>query len=459
MPRSFYLILASFFALAIPASAAFPPAFPGAEGFGACSTGGRGGKVHVVTNLNDSGPGSLRAAVEAKGPRTVVFEVSGTIALKSALTVSNPRITIAGQTAPGGGICLRDHGMVVAADHVVIRHLRVRPGDNAANEPDGMNLSAGRNVIVDHCSSSWSVDEALSCSSYEGKLDSVTVQWCFIAESLHNSVHWKGPHGMGSLNIGGKGVKWSYHHNLYALNNDRNPTAGNYQSYDADPDVVTFDIRNNVIYDWGHSPAGHAAGHLGKIEMNLVNNYYKIGRDTTGGRYIFGATVVESREYVAGNCMDGMYPEDPWSLILFSGTFTEAQKVAFRLSAPVAVAPVTTDDAVTAYARVLTFGGATLPKRDAVDARIVNHVINGTGRIIDDEAEVGGWPELSSAPPPDDSDRDGMPDYYEIPNKLNPRDPSDANGTNLSTEGYTNLEVYLNDLVSGAIRGAKYSRR
>ncbi|MFC1509671.1 polysaccharide lyase family 1 protein [Candidatus Omnitrophota bacterium] len=452
MQRSLIIIIAFITILMSPVIALAQPAFPGAEGFGANSIGGRGGDVYVVTNLNDDGPGSLRAAVEAKGRRIVVFEISGTIAQKSVLTVRNPYLTIAGQTAPGGGICLRDNGLVIAADHVIVRFIRVRPGDNVSKEPDGMNLSAGKNVIIDHCSTSWSVDENLSCSSYEGRLDNVTVQWCFITESLHNSVHWKGPHGMGSLNIGGKGVKWSYHHNLYALNNDRNPTAGNYQSYDVDPDVVTFDIRNNVVYDWGHSPAGHAAGHLGKIEMNLVNNYYKTGRDTRG-RSIFGATVIESREYVSGNCMNGTYPEDPWSLILFTSNFSDKQKTDFKLSSPVHVALVKTDDAITAYAHVLVFGGATLPLRDAVDERIVNHVINGTGRIIDDEAEVGGWPELKSTPPPSDSDRDGMPDVYETSNKLNPRDPSDAKGTNVSPEGYTNIEVYINDLAANTIVG------
>ncbi len=189
MQRSLILFFALITTIISPAIVFSQLAFPGAEGFGANSIGGRGGTVYVVTNLNDDGPGSLRAAVEAKGPRIVVFEISGTIAQKSILRITNPYITIAGQTAPGGGICLKDNELVIAADHVVVRYIRSRAGDNVSNENHGINISRGKNIIVDHCSASWSIDEVLSCTTNGRDLDSVTVQWCFITESLYNSVH------------------------------------------------------------------------------------------------------------------------------------------------------------------------------------------------------------------------------------------------------------------------------
>ena len=440
MQRSSILFIAFITILISPAIVFSQLAFPGAEGFGANSIGGRGGMVYVVTNLNDDGPGSLRAAVEAKGPRIVVFEISGTIAQKSILRITNPYITIAGQTAPGGGICLKDNELVIAADHVVVRYIRSRAGDNVSNENHGINISRGKNIIVDHCSASWSIDEVLSCTTNGRDLDSVTVQWCFITESLHNSVHWKGPHGMGSLINGSYGSKYNFHHNLYAHHNARNPTGGNYNLYDVDKDGLIFDFRNNVIYNWGSSPAGTSAGNPGKTTINLVNNYYKSGPNSNG-KNIWYAETTYCRAYFDSNCMNGVYPEDSWSLVLFNNNFSAAQKAAFKLSSPVQVAPVETDDAITAYERVLSYGGATLPKRDAVDARIVNQVLTGAGRIINDEDEVGGWPELESTEPPKDSDHDGMTDKWEIEHNLNPNDNLDANGANLSPECYTKLEV------------------
>ena len=198
MYRSLVIFLAVCATLLVPETAISAPAFPEAEGFGAQSIGGRGGKVIFVTNLHDSGPGSLREAVETDGPRTVIFSVSGTVALKSSIVIKKPYITIAGQTAPGDGICLRNHSLVIAADHVIVRHIRCRPGDNAGAESDSLSVSSGRDIIVDHCSASWSVDETLSASS-RGRLGNVTVQWCIISESLHDSIHHKGPHGYGSL--------------------------------------------------------------------------------------------------------------------------------------------------------------------------------------------------------------------------------------------------------------------
>ena len=213
--RSLVIFFAMLATLFIPETAASLPAFPEAEGFGAQSIGGRGGKVLFVTNLKDSGSGSLREAVEANDSRTVIFRISGTIDLKSAIVITKPYITIAGQTAPGDGICLKNHALVIAADHVIVRYIRCRPGDNAKAESDSLSLSSGRDIIVDHCSTSWSVDETLSASS-RGRLGNVTVQWCIISESLHDSIHHKGPHGYGSLIRGGLGNGYTYHHNLSA---------------------------------------------------------------------------------------------------------------------------------------------------------------------------------------------------------------------------------------------------
>src|SRR4030042_2002991 len=218
MYRSLVIFLAICATVLIPETALSVPAFPGAEGFGAQSIGGRGGKVLFVTSLDDSGPGSLRQAVETDGPRTVIFRVSGIVALKSAIVITRPYITIAGQTAPGDGIGLKNHALVIAADHVIVRHIRCRPGDNTKAESDSLSVSSGRDIIVDHCSASWSVDETLSASS-SGRLGNVTVQWCIISESLHDSTHHKGPHGYGSLIRGSFGNGSTFHHHLSAHHN------------------------------------------------------------------------------------------------------------------------------------------------------------------------------------------------------------------------------------------------
>ncbi|MHC4512011.1 MAG: pectate lyase family protein [Planctomycetota bacterium] len=392
------------------------PAFVGAEGFGAQSVGGRGGQVLFVTNLNDSGPGSLREAIEADGPRTVIFRVSGTVALKSSLVVKKPYITIAGQTAPGDGICLMNHALVIAADQVIVRYLRCRPGDNAGAESDALSVSSGRNIIVDHCSASWSVDETLSAST-GGQLGNVTVQWCIISESLHDSVHHKGPHGYGSLIRGGWGNGYTYHRNLYAHHHARLPRPGT--GYNADGSNGTNSITR----------------------MNFVGNYYKAGANSRGN-LAFSESTRSAQAYFHGNAMNGSYPREPWLLVSFS-KFSPRDIAAYVQSEPIGVPPVATDDAMTAFERVLAGAGAVLPERDAVDARIVNEVRTGAGRIIDDEAQVGGWPELKSAEAPADRDGDGMPDDWEKRNGFDAGNPVDRNG-DADADGYTNLEEYLN---------------
>ena len=422
------------------------PAFPGAEGFGAQSIGGRGGEVVFVTNLNDSGPGSLRSAVEADGPRTVIFRVSGTIALESTLAVKNSHITIAGQTAPGDGICLKNYGFSIAADHVIVRYLRCRPADNAGAESDALSISKGHDIIVDHCSASWSVDETLSAST-SGGLGNVTVQWCIISESLNDSTHHKGAHGYGALIRGGWGEGYTYHHNLFAHHKARLPRPGNYNDRSEDPDGFIFDFRNNVIYNWGGSSAGYNAdgsnGVSSITKMNFVGNYYRRGVNSSGD-LAFSESTRSAKAWFSGNSMNGDIPADPWSLVAFS-KFSPEDLEAYMQPEPIPVPYVGTDDAITAYERVLAEAGAVLPDRDAVDARVVADVRTGMGRIIDDEDDVGGWPELISAMPPKDTDRDGMPDEWEAqlgPDTENGADRNaDADG-----DGYTNLEEYLNSI-------------
>ena len=436
------------------------PAFPGAEGFGMYSVGGRGGAVYEVNNLNDSGPGSLRAAVQASGPRTVVFRVSGTIALLSTLQINNPYITIAGQTAPGDGICLKDYPLIVAASNVIIRYIRVRLGDNiTGNEWDTVNLLRGWNIILDHCSASWSVDETLSAGIVEDSINTMgnlTVQWCIISEGLNCSVHPKGCHGYGSLVRGDSNNGYTYHHNLYAHNVGRNPRPGNYLANTIDPCGLIFDFRNNVIYNYGGSRAGNnddgQNGVLSVTKMNFIGNYYKRGTNSTGN-YAFKETTPTSRVYFSGNWHStGGYPADPWTLVQFYNstyvTWTPALIAAYKLSSPVPVEPVTTDTAVDAYSFVLADAGVTFPVRDTVDARVVNEVITGTGSIIDDEDEVGSWPVLASGTPPADTDHDGMPDEWELAVCLDLNNPSDAN-SDRDSDGYTNVEEYLNWLPSG----------
>ncbi len=423
------------------------PAFPGAEGFGAEAVGGRGGKVLFVTNLDDSGPGSLREAVEAKGPRTVIFRVSGTIALKKALAIRDPYLTIAGQTAPGDGICLKDEALTIAADHVIVRHLRCRPGDNLGKEVDAISIGGGRDIILDHCSASWAVDETLSAST-GGQLGNVTVQWCIISESLNQSVHAKGAHGYGSLIRGGWGNGYSFHHNLYAHHRGRSPRPGNYNDRLKDPEGFLFDFRNNVVYNWAGGSAGYNADGPGGnsiTRMNFVGNYYKAGPNSSGAM-AFSESTPTATAYFADNAMNGKVPADPWSLVTFS-RFSDAQAAAYKQLSPIRTAPVTTQSPLDAFESVLAHAGASLPRRDSVDARIVDEVRKGTGRIINDEAEVGGWPDLRSADAPKDSDEDGIPDAWEKAHGLDPSDPSDANKPAPDAGGYTHLEVWLNSLI------------
>ncbi|WP_339922259.1 hypothetical protein [uncultured Cyclobacterium sp.] len=250
-------------------------AFPTAEGYGKYTVGGRGGKVYEVVNLNDSGKGSLREAVEAEGPRTVVFRVSGTIKLEDELRIRNPYITIAGQTAPGDGITLRAYPLMINADEVIIRYIRVRLGNESGGETDAISSRYTTNLILDHVSASWSIDETMSI--YHGK--NVTVQWCITSESLYKSNHQKGNHGFGGI----WGANYStYHHNLIANHSNRNPRFGS--------GVGNTDFRNNVIFNWGYeSTYGGEVSQVGNdksnfTNINMVGNYYKAGPATAPGQ-------------------------------------------------------------------------------------------------------------------------------------------------------------------------------
>ena len=286
-----YFLLTACLLFAGAGMQAQPIAFPGAEGYGKYTTGGRGGRVITVTNLNDSGEGSLRAAVEQKGPRIVVFAVDGTIELKSPLRINNDSITIAGQSAPGDGICLKDYSLVVNASNVIVRYIRVRVGDRHNRDSDG--LGGGRygqkNVILDHLSVSWSIDECLSIY----KTENLTVQWCLVSHSLNRSVHTKGSHGFGGI---WGGYKATFHHNMLANHASRNPR---FASVDG---TKWVDYRNNVVYNWGFKTA-YGGGHHG--EINMVNNYYKPGPASEHHRLLDVAADGTGRYYVAGTVMEG----------------------------------------------------------------------------------------------------------------------------------------------------------
>lgn len=438
-------------------------AFPTAEGYGKFSKGGRGGAVYEVTNLNDSGEGSLRAAVEAEGPRTVVFRISGNVELERPIRITNPYLTIAGQTAPGDGITLKNYPLNIDADHVIVRYIRVRPGDVSGNDYDAISSRYNKHIILDHISASWSIDETISI--YHG--DSITVQWSLISESLYDSNHAKGTHGYGGI----WGSNYStYHHNLLAHHTSRNPRMASGSGY--------TDHRNNVIYNWGfNSLYGGENQQVGNdkfnfSEFNVVANYYKPGPATRSGEVSYRIASPSYRDvktdygkwYVADNFVAGN-PEvtmDNWA----GGVQPQGgliDTIYVKCAKPWPAMPIDEHSAEEAYKLVLKNVGATFPMRDEIDLRVINDVRNGTASaegeayrkkdrisgsdkmgIIDSQEDVGGWTELQGAPAPVDSDHDGMPDVWEDEYKLNKNDPEDRNL--IAQDGHTMLEKYLNSL-------------
>lgn len=482
--KSFLLVCLALIVLntnEICASNTYPektPAFPGAEGYGRYVSGGRGGKVYHVTNLNDSGEGSFRWACEQKGARTIVFDVCGTIHLQSQLKLTNGDVTIAGQTAPGDGICVADWDFCIAAPNVIIRYMRFRPGDVSGGEPDGLSGMDGKRIIIDHCSVSWSVDECLSVYGNEH----MTVQWCIISQSLRHSTHAKQAHGYGG-NWGGKGA--SYHHNLLAHHDSRTPRLGNRPTY---VQQDTTDIRNNVMYNWSGNGCYGGEG----MKVNFVNNYYKPGPATdaraTGSRQPLayricglgvstkagdGSYLIWGKYFVDGNDNPD-YPSllnKNWEMGIYpqisseNPGYTAATKDSIRLSEPLPYMYVSTHTAADAYEKVLAYAGCSR-SRDKLDSLIVKdtrqrkatYTGNGEGDlpgIIDTpydnkpshaDADWSPWPELKQTRHYKDADGDGMDDDWEVSQHLNPQDASD--GLLLDENGYTMLEVYLNSLVA-----------
>jgi pectin methylesterase-like acyl-CoA thioesterase/pectate lyase len=411
------------------------PAFPGAEGAGARALGGRDGDVYYVTTLADSGPGSLRHGVDtapASG-RTILFKVSGTIELDSALQLRKRRITIAGQTAPGDGICLKNHPLRIHGDDVVVRHIKSRLGTDRMQEDDAVTIWEGVNVIVDHCSASWSVDEVLSAT---GDTDNLTVQWCCITEALDRSIHSKGPHGFGSLIAPYGPACFSFHHNLYAHNRSRNPRPGGRNGA-----TLLFDFRNNVIYDWGYF-AGYSAGTNEATDMNYVGNYLVKGPGSTKN-FAFDGGGLTTRIFQSGNKIDlnlnGVLDGTDLGWGMFTGDYV-AQPDAFVAGGP------STDSADVALQRVLSQAGSRPWNRDAADLRVTRDVPGGTGGFVDTPAGAGGYPILDSTIAPVDADGDGMPDFWESALGL---DLAVADGdADPDGDGYTNLEDYLNWLAA-----------
>ncbi len=374
--------------IALPAPLLAKPqlAFSGAEGAGRFSAGGRGGKLIEVTTLADSGPGSLRAAVDAAGPRIVRFKVAGTIRLQSDLVIRQPRITIDGTNAPAGGVALADHGLVVKADDVIIRHIRSRLGNKGGGQGDAISISSGSRIILDHVSASWSVDETLSASAnYEREpgIFDLTVQWSIIAESLRKAGHDKGDHGYGSLIRGGKGSRFSFHHNLWAHHVQRMPRPGNYTAAEVDAKGAFIEFRSNVFYNWGGSASGYNADKGSAATYAFIDNCYVSGPDSKG-KSVFREENPAARSWFAGNSIDGAIPAVQKSLTL--GLWNP-------LAAAPDIAPVRADLAPKGCEAVLKGAGA--GPRDAVDGRVVASVRGRSGRIIDSQEEVGGWPDLT----------------------------------------------------------------
>ena len=466
------------------------PAFPGAEGFGMYTTGGRGGKVYHVTTLEDNGKtslkGSLRWANAQAGPRIIVFDVSGTIFLKSALKI-NENTTIEGQTAAVKVICIADYPVTLNSN-TITRYLRFRLGNRqvAHHEGDGLGGMDLHDVMVDHCSVSWSIDECLSV--YGSK--NLTVQWCLVGQSLKNAGHSKGAHGYGG-NWGGSGA--TYHHNLLAHHESRVPRLGPRPSTQTDE---RMDLRNNVFYNWAGNGCYGGEG----MNVNIVNNYYKAGpatlkRSALIQRRIAGIGIRTSTYthhgtehpndwdkmwhvwgdfYVRGNVnsVHADVTKDNWTYgkqinsgaKALSNTYTQRTKDTICVTTPHPFYAVTTETAYKAYGKVLAYAGACL-HRDAVDQLLVNDTQNGTatytgtgnGRvpgIINNQNDIkpvgagddwSPWPMLKQDTPPADTDRDGMPDEWETANGCN---PAVDDAATLAPNGYANIENYANSLVA-----------
>ena len=428
-------------------------AFPGAEGYGRFAVGGRGGKVIEVTNLNDSGPGSLRDAVDqSMGARTIVFNVSGNIKLASRLVVNQPYITIAGQTAPGEGITISRAPIGLTGNDGVIRFLKVRIGGGTTY--DGMGLTGANHSIIDHCSISWTIDESFSSRGSHN----ITLQRTLISEALNVAGHDKYPvgkmHGFAATIGGDVG---SFHHNLLAHNYGRNWSIGGGLNGDGYY-TGRLDIRNNVVYNWGQRTTDGGAN-----EVNFVNNYYKPGAST---KYLFalnaqheGVGKGKQQYYFVGNIMKGHFDEKNQDKGR-TATITHNEKVNYEtfVDKPFFQSYVNTQSAEAAYKDVLSDVGANQPFFDKHDVRIVDETLKGTftfkgsksglGGMIDNEADAGGWPNFANEKRSSDwdTDHDGLPNWWEEAYGLNAKsskdDFSEAN-SDADKDGFTQLDDYL----------------
>ena len=475
-------------------------AFYGADGWGKYTTGGRGGKIIEVTNLNDSGEGSLRAAVQEKGARIIVFKVSGVIYLNSGIGIGNGDVTIAGETAPGDGITLANCGLSITGSNVIVRYISVRPGDQKGSAQDGIDICGAKNVVVDHCSVSFATDETLSArpngngESYSGVSDKVSVQWCMISESITQSPMIGERHGMGSLIRGAQGAKITYHHNMYTSHSSRNPMMGNYMTEDLDNGNFSAEFINNVVYNWSGGAASKCADADANGEklhvsyFNYINNYYKAGPESTGNT-LFSEGSMGNHMYISGNMMNDVLVEDQKSLVGFtndvlahsdnpyyvkSGLVMDQEK--YFLSERFANSEMKNiDSAETVGKEVPEYVGNSL-SRDCFDTALVDGFYNGEGQLIDQTYQSAGWykgkpevvsgadyqrwikdmyPEQASYPGYVDTDKDGMSDAWEDFMGLNKDDAADGKAS-YKNSGYTNLDVFLQFLVENPEAAIKH---
>lgn len=443
-------------------------AFPGAEGFGCFTSGGRNGMVVEVANLNDSGDGSLREALNSypNDPLTIVFRVSGIIELKSDLRIKRSNLTIAGQTAPGDGICLKGRSLIINGasgikdknhGNIIIRYLRSRPGARLPSGSYGIDIENAHDIIIDHCSFSWANEECAAL--YDVK--NVSFQWCIISEGLYDAGHAKGKRSYGGV-WGGQRV--SFHHNLIADQNSRTVRFNGARAHDT---TALVDYRYNVVYNWGTENAcygGEVEINGGSSAINLVNNYYLPGPATVSRLKFVKANYNAQKAkglgtwYLKGNIMqnDSLMTKNNDYGIDLSELPSDVRKGLIK-DQPFYIekyAVLNSSSAQEAFTAVMKNAGANFPRRDAVDRRIVLSILNPHKAktnsfkqgIIDSPEQVGGWPEYKSERGPKDDDQDGMADKWERSKRLKSTDPADRNTMDIN--GYTMIELYINSLLS-----------